>query len=278
MFFEGGHPLEPRFFATIPGIPAESPDGSKGFNDPDEKYPNDTTEFPHQPHALDEPDFHRLGRNEGISDTIVQSKKDNKDTGIDTADGSSWDEPDPYYAAEYPDNKVFATRTGITVEIDDTNGEERIHIYHPSNSYIEINSDGSIVVRNAKDKFEIIDNNKKEHIMNNYDRTTDVNRTSKVGQDETENIGRNRDDTIGNNETRSIGGDRTVDTEGRTIDTSQGETTLNGSKVNLNRDKGTIHSVVTTGHICAITGLPHPCGSPTCFAHLTSSTDSGTTN
>ena len=251
VFFEAGHPLEPRFFASVPGIPSESPDGRKGFNDPDEQYPD----------KIGEPDYSRLARNEDIDQTIVQTKSDNKDTGVSTVTGS-WDEPEPYYSAEYPENKVIHTHSGIVVEIDDTEGSERVHVYHPSNSYIEINSDGSMVIRNAQDKFEIVDNDKKQHIQNNLDRTVDSNRTSEVGGDEDEHIG----------------GDRTVDTDGETIDTSQNDSTVNGANVNLNRDKGAVHSVVTTGHVCAITGLPHPYGSPTCFAHMNSPTNPGSTN
>jgi len=42
LFFESGHILQPRFFATVPGIVAAAPDASKGFNDPDGIYPDKT--------------------------------------------------------------------------------------------------------------------------------------------------------------------------------------------------------------------------------------------
>lgn len=42
VFFENGHILQPRFFATVPGIVANGPDASKGFNDPDGVYPDKT--------------------------------------------------------------------------------------------------------------------------------------------------------------------------------------------------------------------------------------------
>lgn len=221
VFFENGNIMQPRYFATVPGIPSDQYHGyagppKEGFSDPNEEFPNKETQFPHRPNQLNEPDFHRLGRNERTNETIVKHKKDNKDKGISIALDGTWDEPDPYYAAEYPNNKVFSTSSGITIEIDDTEGEERIHCYHPSKTYIEINKDGSMVVRNAKDKFEIVDNDKKEHVMNNYDRTVDTDRTSKVGNNEDEEIGNNRtreignnnDDTIGNNETISIGNNK----------------------------------------------------------------------
>lgn len=226
VFFEAGHIMQPRFFASVPGKPTEPPDSSEGFWDPDEIYPIESNEPPHKPNELGESDFHRLARGDK-SDTIVESKEDELDLGIPIALGGDWDEPDPYYAAEYPKNKVFATRKGITIEIDDTDGEERIHIYHPSNSYIEINHEGSVVIRNAKDKFEIVDENKKTHIMSDYDRTVDDDRTSKVGKDEkeeigmdrTREIGMNNDDTVGINEHRKIGVNRTFDVGANKTDT-----------------------------------------------------------
>lgn len=39
LFFENGNPMNPRYFATAPGIPFIKPNGDKGFNDPDEEYP-----------------------------------------------------------------------------------------------------------------------------------------------------------------------------------------------------------------------------------------------
>jgi hypothetical protein len=39
-FFESGHLLQPRYFAGLPGKPTESPDSTKGFNDPDGVYPS----------------------------------------------------------------------------------------------------------------------------------------------------------------------------------------------------------------------------------------------
>jgi len=213
LFFEGGNILKPKYFATVPGKPTDQKHGieeGEGFSDPDGNYPVQSTEAPHKPNQLNESDFHRLARNEGTGETIVQSKTNNKDTGVNIAQGGTWSEPNPYYAAEYPHNKVFSTHSGITIEIDDTDGEERIHIYHPSNSYIEINSEGSIIIRNSKDKFEIVDNDKKQHIMSNLDRTVDGNRTSKVGNNQTEEIGNDKNIEVGNDTDHTSGNVHTV--------------------------------------------------------------------
>ena len=57
LFFENGNILQPRFFATVPGIPENKADPDVGFNDPDGVYPDRTgkdyedgtggSEYPH---------------------------------------------------------------------------------------------------------------------------------------------------------------------------------------------------------------------------------------
>lgn len=86
-----------------------------------------------------EPDTSRLARNESISDTIVQSKKNNKLTG----------EPDSSYAAKYPYNFSWETPGGCVFELDDTPGAKRIHFYHPSGSYQEFNASGDMTFRSV---------------------------------------------------------------------------------------------------------------------------------
>ena len=218
VFFENGNIMQPRYFASIPGLPVEPANITKGFNDPLGKYP--------LTNKLNESDFHRLARNEKINETITEFKNQNLDLGVSTADGNTWDEPHSAYNSSYPDNIVLATHVGITIEIDTTSGSERVHVYHPSGSYIEIDKEGNMVVRNAKDKFEIIDNDKKEHIVNNYDRTVDVNRTNKVGANETESIGGNRKVNVNGNFDETIGGNTTSITSGKVI--------IKGSTINLN--------------------------------------------
>jgi len=55
------------------------------------------------------------------------------------------DEPSSQAKIVYPHNKTITTASGHVIEIDDSDGAERIHIYHKSGSYFEMNPDGSIV-------------------------------------------------------------------------------------------------------------------------------------
>lgn len=64
-------------------------------------------------------------------------------------------EPQTQYAAQYPYNKTLTTSSGHVIEIDDTPAAERIHIYHRSGTYIEMNPDGSVVARSVDKNVDI---------------------------------------------------------------------------------------------------------------------------
>lgn len=48
--------------------------------------------------------------------------------------------PDATFGAQYPYNKVFESERGHVLEMDDTPGAERIHIYHNQGSYTELST------------------------------------------------------------------------------------------------------------------------------------------
>lgn len=52
--------------------------------------------------------------------------------------GSSWEEPAAAYNAAYPHNRVLETPGGHVIEIDSTQRHERIMLWHPSGSYIQM--------------------------------------------------------------------------------------------------------------------------------------------
>lgn len=64
-------------------------------------------------------------------------------------------EPDSAYSAEYPYNRVITTRSGHAIELDDTPEHERIHIYHKSGSYIEIDAKGRVVHKAAAESIDV---------------------------------------------------------------------------------------------------------------------------
>lgn len=56
------------------------------------------------------------------------------------------------YGTEYPYNLTYTTKSGHAIELDDTIGHERIHIWHKSGSYEEISNGPSPLLEDSKSK------------------------------------------------------------------------------------------------------------------------------
>ena len=65
-------------------------------------------------------------------------------------------EPKTAYATKYPFNQVIESRSGHIVEIDDTKGHERLHVYHKSGSYVEINEKGRMVTKVVDEDINVV--------------------------------------------------------------------------------------------------------------------------
>jgi len=122
-----------------------------GFRDPNNKYPLLA--------YIGEPDTNRLAR--GIIDGTVVNKKDivRKLTVPKALELGSWDQPLSTYGAQYPYNKVLETESGHIQEFDDTPGYERIHTYHRSGTFTEIDTTGTQVNYIVGDNFIIMERN-----------------------------------------------------------------------------------------------------------------------
>jgi hypothetical protein len=73
----------------------------------------------------------------------------------DRKNQSTWSEPVTPYATQFPYNRVQQSASGHVIEIDDTPGAERVHIFHRSGSFIEFHPDGSVVYKSMKDGYLI---------------------------------------------------------------------------------------------------------------------------
>ena len=122
----------------------------KGFVDPTATYP--TKEYANRPET------NKLATGD-IRGTVVQHKEKNRMLGAQLPNGESWDQPLSPFKGEYPYNKVIQTESGHIIEMDDTPGSERLHVYHRSGTYIEIDANGSVVKRTKGSSYEIIDKN-----------------------------------------------------------------------------------------------------------------------
>jgi len=73
-------------------------------------------------------------------------------------------EPAAAYAAKYPYNNVVQSKSGHIIEIDDTPGNERLHTYHKSGTYTEINKDGQRVSKIVDNDIEVVVKDKTVYI------------------------------------------------------------------------------------------------------------------
>lgn len=83
------------------------------------------------------------------------------------ADSPFRGEPPSAYKAKYPCNKVIKTERGHVIEVDDTPGKERFHIYHRTGTYSETNEQGRKVTKVVDDDFDIVVKNRDVYIGGN---------------------------------------------------------------------------------------------------------------
>jgi hypothetical protein len=199
---------KPLILGTFARYIDETPDFDSGFSDPNGVNPDSS--------YTDESSIPRLARNENISQTIIQDKKDNRTTGVSCVD-ESWDEPETPYDAEYPNNKVIATKDHI-IELDDTDGAERVHIYHKSGSSIEYHTNGDVVELIKSKRYVIV--------------TSDGN--VKIGGDYNVHIDGDQNKEIGGDENKEIGGSSTITITGNAEVIATGTVTIQGASIALN--------------------------------------------
>lgn len=141
---------QPFYLGVLPYTFSELPDFRNGFTDFAKQHPSEDFK--------NESSISRLARNEKIDKTCVKLRNDN--TLKWNVNGTDYEEPQSSYEAEYPYNRVIETEGGLVFEMDSTPQKERIHLFHPLDTYIEVRPDGSKVQRttginievNAKDK------------------------------------------------------------------------------------------------------------------------------
>lgn len=207
----------PFYFATIPVMFDNKPDSAIGFSDPASVNP--TADY----------------TNESPINNLAKGM--NSDMGA-ALTGTNITEPSQSYAAEYPFNKVFAFGN-LSIEMDNTDTKERVRIIGPEKSYIEMKSDGTIVIKSAQDKYILATGDC------NLFGGTNINMTAKTG---VINIVANTDTNI-----TTTGGNVDITASG---------------VVNLKGGTGALAGVVTGDCLCAYTGNNHAFKSATVLASI----------
>ena len=118
--------------------------------------------------------------NTGLTTTLLAQKDANRSENIPTANnasGGKWNEPPSAFNAKYPYNHVTETESGHVIELDDTPNAERIHIYHRTGTYVEIDREGSVSYKVRGENYEVFNRNNRMYIMGNHDITVDGAKT-----------------------------------------------------------------------------------------------------
>lgn len=150
-FLDGENAQQPVVMGSLHGIPDGSDQG--GYSDPDGIYPTNPG-FPDTPNLA----YARF-----IQDKITKDKEANRVKDVPTAryvtenQFKTWTEPLPRNGKDpvYPKNHVTQTESGHAIEIDDTVDNERIHIYHKTGTFCEIQNTGDRVTKIIGDDFEV---------------------------------------------------------------------------------------------------------------------------
>ena len=249
-FFRDPAKQEPVIMGALPGvnssvttnftIAASSEVGGKskggGFKDPNAKYPTEL--------YLDIADTNLLAQ-EAFDTHPSKTVKDTLDS-WSTASGSAEQIASTQSSAKYPTNHVFETESGHYVEFDDTEGNERIHLYHKMGTFIEIDKSGNVVIKTVGNVTNIVAGNMDTYVKGNYSVSAGGNIDVYAGKNLTELVDGNRETTITGTETLEITGN----VENTMKGTLTEEVTMNVTqdyKINLTTTITALGSIKATG-------------------------------
>ena len=209
---------------TSTSAPPAATTTTGGFKDPNSKYPTSL--------YIDKPDTNLLAQ-EAFDTHPSKSIKDAKDS-WSTASGSAEQPATTQSSAKYPTNHVFETETGHYVEFDDTEGNERIHLYHKKGTFIEIDSAGNMIIKTVGNVTNIVAGNMDTYVKGNYSVSAGGNIDIYAGKNLTEKVDGNVKITVTGNVESAITGSLTEEV---TMDVTQ------DYKVNLTTTIGALGSI-----------------------------------
>ena len=225
-FRDANEKQQPIIMGSLPGVPASAADATKGFNDPNGKYPGTIS---HSGHTTGESDVSRLARgSDAENHTSLKNRRTTIVTSVPIAikpnlEGTStqltsdetrttFDEPHPRgvettgtSTGQYPFNHVHESESGHIIEIDDTPGGERLYRQHKSGTFEEILSDGTKTVKVFGDNYELIAGSTNVQIRGNINLSCEGTKREFIRGDYILEVGGNFTRKIGANEQVKIG-------------------------------------------------------------------------
>lgn len=172
-FFRDPAKQEPVIMGALPGVNTVDPSSftlasssekggyslGGGFKDPNSKYPSEL--------YLGKPDTNLLAQ-ESVDTHASKDLKHTLTADWTTATGTASHPASTQSSAKYPTNHVFETESGHYVEFDDTEGNERIHLFHKKGTYIEIDSSGNVIIKTVGNVTNIVAGNMDTYVAKNY--------------------------------------------------------------------------------------------------------------
>ena len=281
-FRDSQHLQEPVIMGTLPGRPAEYSNTDTGFSDPgdnkDYGYYDKEKDTYTYPVRKEESDINRLAvpsvthgnrsaRDDAATlevplanttttwdelkttDETSRGKTEERGTSTETNDER---EEKKRVGSEYPYNHVRETESGHIVEFDDTPFAERVHEYHRTGTFYEVDADGNKVTRIVGSNYEVvagsefvnvkgdcnltIDSNCRTYVKGNWDIQVDGNLTEVIKGNHTETIDGSHSETIKKSQSSSVTGS-VSETYGGNQDTRvTGNIDIRGKRIDLNKE------------------------------------------
>lgn len=215
-----------------------------GFADPAGVYPLQA--------MIGEADTNRLARHKKIRKTIVAKKEAAEHVKVPIANGQgTWDQSPTPYNAKYPYNNVWQTESGHVQEFDDTPGRERIHVYHRTGTFTEIDHNGTQVNRIVGDGYQIFERNGYVHVLGAMNVTVDGAYNLRVDNSLNIEVHGNSTFNLHGDTQFRVGGDLELSSSGNTRIKADGEFSIDAKRIDLNSGKAgkisTIEKIKASG-------------------------------
>lgn len=97
---------------------------------------------------------------------------------------------------EYPRNKVFKIKAGHIIEIDDSDGGNRIRVHHSSGTDTEIDNAGNVTQLIVGDVTQTVEGNVDQTVKGNVDRIIEGNLKETINGNYDRNVSGSATDTI----------------------------------------------------------------------------------
>lgn len=190
---------------TSGSAPANSQktDSRQGFKDPDNVYP--------KAQSFGESDIPRLARAYKVYETCVGLKIAGIVENIPVANSASkWKQSPIPYAAVYPNNSVYQSPSGHVMEFDDTPGATRMHFYHKSGTFWEVDNAGNGTEKTKGIRTIIVEKDELVYIQGSGHVTIDGDMSLKVNKALSVEITGNADIKVKGDVTYDVGGNFSV--------------------------------------------------------------------